>query len=58
MKPVRHLAAVSAVVLSLVFAAPASAQFVVFDPSNYAQNVITAANTLQQINNHITGLQN
>jgi P-type conjugative transfer protein TrbJ len=30
----------------------------VFDPSNYAQNVMTAANTLQQINNQITSLQN
>lgn len=39
-------------------AAPASAQWTVFDPSNYAQNVLTAARTLQQINNQITGLQN
>jgi P-type conjugative transfer protein TrbJ len=31
---------------------------VVFDPSNYAQNVLTAAHTLQQINNQITSLQN
>ena len=30
----------------------------VFDPTNYAQNVMTAANTLQQINNQITSLQN
>ncbi|PPD10032.1 MAG: P-type conjugative transfer protein TrbJ [Methylocystis sp.] len=58
MKPVRKLTTAGAVVLSLSLGAPASAQFVVFDPSNYAQNVITAANTLQQINNQITGLQN
>lgn len=40
--------------------APAHAQFggVVFDPSNYAQNVLTAARTLQQINNQIQSLQN
>jgi P-type conjugative transfer protein TrbJ len=41
---------------------PASAQFgfggIVFDPSNYAQNVLTAARTLQQINNQIQSLQN
>jgi type IV secretion system protein TrbJ len=37
---------------------PARAQMLVFDPSNYAQNVMTAANTLQQINNQITSLQN
>ena len=38
--------------------APAHAQFTVFDPSNYSQNVLTAARTLQQINNQIRMLQN
>jgi len=39
---------------------PAHAQFggIVFDPRNYAQNILTAARTLQQINNQITSLQN
>jgi type IV secretion system protein TrbJ len=37
---------------------PASAQSIVFDPSNYAQNVLTAARALQQINNQIVSLQN
>lgn len=37
---------------------PASAQLVVFDPNNYAQNVLTAARSLQQINNQIVSLQN
>lgn len=41
----------------LLPAAPAQA-LVVFDPSNYAQNVLTAARTLQQINNQIQSLQN
>jgi P-type conjugative transfer protein TrbJ len=54
----RHLAKVSAVALILTLDTPASAQFVVFDPTNYAQNVMTAAHTLQQINNQITSLQN
>ena len=36
---------------------PAQA-FIVFDPSNYAQNVLTAARALQQINNQIQSLQN
>jgi type IV secretion system protein TrbJ len=54
----RHLAKASAVALILSLNTPASAQFVVFDPSNYAQNVMTAAHTLQQINNQITSLQN
>ena len=35
----------------------ASAQ-IVYDPSNYAQNVIQAARALEQINNQITSLQN
>jgi type IV secretion system protein TrbJ len=37
---------------------PAQAQWYVFDPSNYAQNVLTAARSLQQINNQVTSLQN
>jgi len=37
---------------------PASAQFTVFDPSNYSQNLLTAARTLQQVNNQIKALQN
>jgi type IV secretion system protein TrbJ len=36
----------------LVAAEPASA-VIVYDPSNYAQNVMTAARTLEQINNQI-----
>ncbi len=37
---------------------PARAQWTVFDPSNYAQNILTAARSLQQINNQIQMLQN
>ncbi|AEQ53571.1 P-type conjugative transfer protein TrbJ [Pelagibacterium halotolerans] len=41
---------------------PVHAQFgfggIVFDPSNYAENVLTAARTLEQINNQIKQLQN
>lgn len=49
-----------ACMLGMVVSTPASAQFggIVFDPSNYAQNVLTAARSLQQINNQITSLQN
>src|SRR5581483_2839501 len=36
---------------------PASA-FTVFDPSNYSQNLLTAARALIQINNQIKSLQN
>lgn len=55
----RHLAAASAVVLSLAVAVPpASAQWIVYDPTNFSQNVLTAARELQQINNQIQQLQN
>ena len=43
--------------LSPMMATPAHA-IIVFDPSNYAQNVLTAARTLEQITNQITSLQN
>lgn len=50
------------VALSPMLTGPAHAQFgfgrIVYDPSNYAQNVLTAARTLEQINNQITSLQN
>ena len=53
------LAAVGVVALTVSFTTPQSlAQVVVFDPNNYAQNVLTAARALQQINNQITSLQN
>lgn len=45
----------------LVFAAVATAahaQFTVFDPTNYAQNLLTASRSLEQINHQITALQN
>lgn len=46
------------VALSPIFVQPAAAQWVVYDPTNYVQNVLTAARSLQQINNQITALQN
>ena len=62
----RQMFAAGAVVLSLgaavIAPAPAHAQFgfggIVYDPTNYAQNVLTAARTLEQINNQIRSLQN
>ncbi|MBS7541391.1 P-type conjugative transfer protein TrbJ [Ancylobacter lacus] len=43
--------------LSPIVTTPAYA-IIVFDPSNYAQNVLQAARALQQINQQITSLQN
>lgn len=49
-----------AVVLPAVAPPPVHAQFggVVYDPSNFAQNVLTAARSLEQINNQIQQIQN
>lgn len=58
---VRRLALAAASALSLAVAStPADAQFggIVFDPRNFAQNVMTAARELQQINNQIQQIQN
>jgi type IV secretion system protein TrbJ len=50
---------ISLAAATLAFVAPsADAQMLVYDPSNYAQNVLQAARALQQINNQITSLQN
>jgi len=50
--------AVAASVVAMTQPAPASAQITVYDPTNFSQNVLTAARTLQQINNQIRSLQN
>ena len=53
----RRLAGIA--VANLWGLAPAArAQFTVFDPTNYAQNVLQAARALQTINNQISSLQN
>ncbi len=53
-----RLAMAGVAVVSIAAAQPASAQMTVFDPSNYAQNVMTAARSLQQVNNQIRSLEN
>lgn len=47
-------------VIGITAATPAYAQLggIVYDPTNYAQNVLTAARSLQQINNQIQQIQN
>ncbi|HKQ10255.1 MAG TPA: P-type conjugative transfer protein TrbJ [Rhizomicrobium sp.] len=44
--------------LSVATFSPAVAQWTVFDPQNYVQNVLEAARALEQINNQIQSLQN
>src|SRR5690242_1492046 len=59
MNRLRRLASASmiAVIMAVGFK-PVAAQWSVFDANNYAQNVLTAARALQQINNQIVSLQN
>jgi P-type conjugative transfer protein TrbJ len=55
----RTLLAISAATVTVfVIGVPARAQMTVFDPSNYSQNVLTAARALEQVNNEILSLQN
>ena len=54
----KHLTALS-VCAALSFLSPAAQAWgIVYDPSNYSQNILTAARTLEQINNQIRQLQN
>lgn len=46
------------IAFSPAFVQPATAQWIVFDPRNYVENVLSAARALEQINNQITSLQN
>ena len=52
------LAAGATIAVLAIASDPVRAQMTVFDPSNYSQNVLTAARTLQQVNNGIQSLQN
>ena len=55
----RAVLAAGAAVLTLASASvPAHAQMIVYDPSNYAENLLTAASELQQVNQNIQSLEN
>jgi type IV secretion system protein TrbJ len=59
LRSARQMASIAiACVAVTTLATPVRAQMIVYDPSNYAQNVLQAARALQQINNQITSLQN
>jgi len=53
---VTAIASAIAIILAMVVGTPVRAQLLVFDPSNYSQNLLTAARSLQQIQNQITSL--
>jgi len=55
----RAALAAGVVVLTLATASvPARAQWIVYDPTNFSQNVLTAARELQQVNQNIQSLEN
>jgi type IV secretion system protein TrbJ len=58
----RMLRASAAIALTVVVAVspfrPLRAQVITFDPSNYSKNLLTAARSLQQINNQVRSLEN
>jgi type IV secretion system protein TrbJ len=54
----RRVALGGATALALGLAPSPAHPIIVFDPSNYGQNILTAAHTLEQINNQIKSLQN
>ena len=54
---IRTIAAIALIACMLTLN-PGAAQLTVYDPANYAQNLQTAANTLKQINNQLSSLQN
>lgn len=56
--PFHFAAIVTATAVMLVPVQPAQAQRIVYDPTNYASNVLQAARALEQINNQIRSLQN
>jgi P-type conjugative transfer protein TrbJ len=49
---------IAAVAASALLAGPAAAQVAVFDPTNYAQNVLQAARALEQVQHQLESLQN
>jgi len=54
----RPLRLSGAALIALLSGEPGLGQAIVYDPSNYAQNVLQAARALEQISHQITSLQN
>jgi P-type conjugative transfer protein TrbJ len=57
MKPRRPLFTGTVLAVLLALAAPVSADLPVIDVSNLKQSILTAAHTLQEVNNQITQIQ-
>ena len=57
MKPIQHVLAGTAIALLLTSSQPAKADWPVIDVTNLAQNILTAARSLEEVNNQITQIQ-
>ncbi len=58
MRPVAKLTTSIAAVLMAMGVTPCHAQFTVFDPANYQQNLLSALRALDAVNNQVRQLQN
>ena len=58
MTRIRKQLLIAATAVSLLSGITSTKAWIVFDPSNYSQNVLSAARALEQINHQITSLQN
>lgn len=54
----RHMAAAGVVAVTVAMSSAPASAFIVFDPTNYSQNLLQAARALEQIQNQVTSLQN
>ncbi|TJV17977.1 MAG: P-type conjugative transfer protein TrbJ [Mesorhizobium sp.] len=54
----RHMTAASVITVAIALSSAPASAFIVFDPTNYSQNLLQAARALEQIQNQITSLQN
>lgn len=53
-----HMAVASVVAMKIALSSTPASALIVFDPTNYSQNLLQAARALEQIQNQITSLQN
>jgi P-type conjugative transfer protein TrbJ len=54
----RHMAATGVIAIGVTLSCGPASAFIVFDPTNYSQNLLQAARALEQIQNQIASLQN
>lgn len=54
----RHMTAAGVITVAIALSSAPASAFIVFDPTNYSQNLLQAARALEQIQNQITSLQN